>query len=219
MDIEANITKLSNLECDDSISCFQGHGAQQFHGAYNVFYNLLKEVKPVRILEIGTASGGFTVFLKICCDDLGLKTDIRSYEIEARVWYPDIIARGIDIRLENIFSEDWKTINNEVIDYIQGPGTTIILCDGGWKIGEVNVLSNYIKEGDFILAHDYAESRDIFEERIKKRVWNWIEITESDIADTCEKNGLVIYEKETFENVAWTCRRKIIKENKLIDVI
>lgn len=209
MDIENSITKLCNLEYDDSISCFQGHGAQQFHGVYEVFYNFLKDVKPNRILEIGTALGGFTTFLKICCDELELQTNILSYDIDARPWYPDIIVMGIDLRIENIFSPDWKSINSEVIDYIQSPGITIVLCDGGWKVGEFNVISNHLKPGDFILAHDYAESKDVFEAKIKKKIWNWIEITEADIAGACERNSLVIYEKETFENVAWTCRKRI----------
>jgi hypothetical protein len=68
--MKERITKFSNLEIGDSLSSFDGHAAQQYHGVYEVFYNFLKDVKPVRILEIGTALGGFTAFLKICCNEL-----------------------------------------------------------------------------------------------------------------------------------------------------
>jgi hypothetical protein len=206
--MKERITKFSNLEIGDSLSSFDGHAAQQYHEAYEVFYNFLKDVKPVRILEIGTALGGFTIFLKTCCNELGLNTNIRSYDINSNPWYKDIINMGVDIRVENIFSDGFEGMDEEVINYIQGDGMTIVLCDGGWKIGEFNLISKYIKNGDFILAHDYAENKEVFESKINGKVWNWHEIQDSDISNASDKNNLLIYNKETFENVAWTCRVK-----------
>jgi len=69
-------------------------------------------------------------------------------------------------------------------------------------------LSNYLKVGDFILAHDYAENKENFEEKIKLKIWNWHEIQFSDIKEACEKNNLDNFQKEIFENVVWTCRIK-----------
>jgi hypothetical protein len=206
--MKERITKLTNLEVNDSLSSFDGHSSQQFHGAYEVFYNFISEVKPKRILEIGTALGGFTTFLKICCDELNLDTNIRSYDVHSYPCYKDIIARGVDIRIENIFSEGFKEMDNEVIDYINGDGVTIVLCDGGWKVGEFNLISKYIKLGDFILAHDYAENREVFETKINGKIWNWFEISDLDINQTTVENKLNIYKKDIFENVAWTCRQK-----------
>lgn len=206
--MKERITKLTNLESNDSLSSFDGYSAQQFHGAYEVFYNFISEVKPKRILEIGTALGGFTTFLKICCDELNLDTNIRSYDVHSNPWYKDIIARGVDIRIENIFSEGFKEMDNEVIDYINGDGVTIVLCDGGWKVGEFNLISKYIKLGDFILAHDYAENKEIFETKINGKIWNWFEISDLDINQATVENKLNIYKKDIFENVAWTCRQK-----------
>jgi len=171
--MKERITKFSNLEIGDSLSSFDGHAAQQYHGVYEVFYNFLKDVKPVRILEIGTALGGFTAFLKICCNELGLNTNIRSYDINSNPWYKDIINMGVDIRVENIFSDGFESMDEEVINYIQGDGLTIVLCDGGWKIGEFNLISKYLKNDDFILAHDYAENKEKFELNIKNKIWNW----------------------------------------------
>lgn len=206
--MKERITKFSNLEIGDSLSSFDGHVAQQYHGAYEVFYNFIKDVKPTRILEIGTALGGFTTFLKICCNELGLNTNIRSYDINNNPWYSDIINMGVDIRVENIFSNGFESMDEEVINYIQGDGVTIVLCDGGWKIGEFNLISDYIKNGDFILAHDYAENKEKFELNINNKVWNWHEISESDIKDACDRNNLNDFNKEVFESVVWVCKIK-----------
>ena len=209
MDIKGNITKYTDLSNDDSLSGFKGHSAQQFHDAYQVFYDFIKDVKPKRILEIGTALGGFTNFLKIVCDDLQLDTNIRTYDINRYTWYDNMKELGIDVRVENIFTEGFLDMNQDVKDYIQQDGITIVLCDGGWKIGEFNLISKYIKSDDFILAHDYAENREVFDQRIYGKIWNWFEISDSDIHQSTVDNNLVIYKKDTFENVAWTCRKKI----------
>ena len=152
--------------------------------------------------------GGFTTFLKLSCNELNLDTDIRSYDISRHPWYDEIIARGIDIRVENIFTEGFLDFDQEVKDYIQQDGITIVLCDGGWKIGEFNVISKYIKNGDFILAHDYAENKEVFESKILNKIWNWHEIEESNIADACNKNNLQPYKSEIFNNVVWVCKIK-----------
>jgi hypothetical protein len=208
MNILENITRFTNLKENDSLSSFQGHTAQQNHGAFEVFYNFIKEVKPKRILEVGTSLGGFTTFLKIICNELNLDTNIRSYDIIKHPWYDDIIALGVDLRVENIFTDGFLDMAQEVKEYIQQEGITIVLCDGGWKIGEFNLISNYIKNGDFILAHDYAEDKEKFELNIKDKIWNWHEISESDIFDACERNNLQDYQRNIFESVVWICKTK-----------
>lgn len=208
MEITKRITKFTNLSTNDSLSAWDNHTAQQFHGAYEVFYNFLATVKPKRILEIGTALGGFTNFLNISKKELGLDTEILSYDISERPWYKDMISDGIDVRVEDVFNFIDFTVKQEVIDFIRRDGITIVLCDGGWKKGEFNVLSDFLKQGDFILAHDYAENKEVFQERIYGKIWNWHEIEDADIREASDRNNLQLYEKETFENVAWTCRTK-----------
>ena len=208
MNIQENITKFTNLEVDDSLSAFRGHTAQQSHNAYEVFYDFIKEVRPKQILEIGTALGGFTEFLKIIIDELGLSTTILSYDISERPWYNQMIEKGIDVRVENIFSDDWNTVKQEVIDYIKKDGVTIVLCDGGWKIGEFKVLSKYIKDGDFILAHDYSESKEIYETEIRNKIWNWCEITEDDISSAVSENNLKSFNQDKFSKAVWVCKVK-----------
>jgi cephalosporin hydroxylase len=208
MNIQENITRFTNLESNDSLSAFRGHTAQQSHNAYQVFYDFISEVRPVRILEIGTALGGFTEFLNIITNELGLNTKILSYDISERPWYRQMIEKGIDVRVENIFNEDWSGVKQEVVDFVQQDGLTIVLCDGGWKIGEFKIFSKLIKNGDYILAHDYSINKEIYESEIKDKIWNWCEITESDIEQSVIENNLRFYNQDKFSNAAWVCKVK-----------
>ena len=112
------------------------------------------------------------------------------------------------MRVENIFSDDWSSVKQEVIDFIKSDGITIVLCDGGWKIGEFNVLSNYIKPDDFILAHDFSTSREVYENEIKNKIWNWCEITEEDIKEAVDRNNLKPYNQDRFSQAVWACKYK-----------
>jgi len=209
MNIHDNITKQVNLGENDGLSKYKNYAAQQHHDSYEVFFNFLKDVAPVRILEIGTALGGFTSFLKEAIDELSLPCNIRSYDIYYRPWYDDMIQSGIDVRVENIFNINWSSIDNlEVINYIQQPGTTVVLCDGGYKVAEFNLFSQFIKQGDFILAHDFVQDRHIFESTIKNNRWNWLEIEEANISAACAVNNLQDYNAEIFSQIAWGCKRK-----------
>jgi tRNA A58 N-methylase Trm61 len=203
-----NITKKSNLESNDSLSCYLGHEAQQNPHAFEVFYNFLEKEKPKRIIEIGTALGGFTMFLKLSCNELGLNTEIVTYDINGRHGYKLLREVGVDVRIENIFYEDYKEVKQDVINYIQEEGVTAVLCDGGYKIGEFNLLSQFLKKGDFIMAHDYAESEKTFVDKIDKKYWNWLEIQDTDIKESVDRYNLISYNKEDFDKAVWVCKVK-----------
>jgi len=203
---ENNITRRSNLPENDSISCYMGHGAQQNPYAYEVFYNFLKEVKPKRILEIGTGMGGFTMSLKLFIDDLELNTDLRSYDINGTFMTNTLLENGIDVRLENIFDGD--DVDPEVIEYIQSEGTTVVLCDGGNKEFEFRVLSPLIKPGDFIFAHDYSKNDEYFQSHVNLKLWNWLEIQDRDIEDSVVKHNLEPFMADEFQKAVWVCKIK-----------
>jgi hypothetical protein len=190
------------------LSTVNGLSAQQHHGAFEVFHDFVKEVRPKRILEIGTALGGFIEFIFNCTKYYDLNTEIWSYDIYRNSWYDDFVKKGINVRVENIFSDDYTEVKQEVIDFIKSDGTTIILCDGGNKKKEFEILSKFMKDGDYILAHDYCENREIFEEKIKGKIWDWLEISNEDIINSCNENNLKYYKKDFFESVVWTCRVK-----------
>lgn len=206
--IKTNITKKCNLEHNDSISKYLNWGAQQHYNTFEVFYDFIYEVKPKRFLEIGTALGGLTCFIKDSCNILNIDCDVLTFDIIAKEWYSDLIKMNIDVRIENIFNADYSKVSHEVINFIKKDGTTIILCDGGNKISEFNLLSKFLKIDDFILAHDYAENDEIFNEKIYGKIWNWCEIKYSDIQNSVKDNNLKPYNQNIFEDIAWTCWQK-----------
>jgi hypothetical protein len=208
MNIESRITRKSNLEANDSLSGFDGHVAQQSNNVYKIFYDFLLKVKPKRIIEIGTATGGFTMFLKTVSNECNLNIDILTYDIYGRINYDSIIEYGIDLRIENIFEYPGREIPEYLENIIKSDGTTIILCDGGNKINEFNILSKYLKPNDFILAHDYSEDLAYFNKNINGKIWNWCEITYKDIENAVIENNLINYDPESFINAVWVCMQK-----------
>lgn len=204
---ENKITRRSILQENDSLSCWMGHPSQQNPHAFQAFYNLLKEVNPARIIEIGTALGGFILSLRLISNDLNLNPVIVTYDIHDRD-YDILLRNNIDTRIEDIFSDNYTKVKQEIIDYIQQPGTTLVLCDGGNKIGEFNLLSQYLKSGDIIMAHDYASNREYFEREINKKYWNWLEIQDDDIHKAVLDNNLKPFMQDHFNQAVWVCKQK-----------
>ena len=191
---------------------YKGLTSQQHENFYVVFEKFINDVKPERILEIGTAGGGTTLALTDIMSSLNMPNRIRSYEVNDSPYYEKLYSAGVDLRIENIFNYDYDRLKDEtkedVVGYIQSPGTTLILCDGGHKSGEFNELSKYLKVGDYIMAHDYAESREYFDKHINNKIWNWCEITEDDIKESTEKYNLKRHMAEEFQSIVWVCKVK-----------
>ena len=206
-DIQSRITKQSNLIENDSLSGFDDHFAQQHHNAYRTFYKLIDGYKPNRILEIGTALGGFTKFLKQATDSLNLGTQIMTFDISTRPWYDEMKNDGIDVRVEDIFG-DYLDIPNEIKHFIKKEGKIMILCDGGDKVREFRLLSQFMKEGDIIMAHDYAPNQEYFDKYINGKIWNWLEIQDSDIKESCSKHNLHPYMEYELRDVVWVGKIK-----------
>lgn len=191
---------------------YRGYTAQQHDDAFGVFEEFLTEIKPNQILEIGTAGGGFTLFLRDVLNKIGLeKTEIKSFDVLPCSWYDAIRENNIEINIENIFDHPYMNLEKpeRVVPFIQQEGTTLVLCDGGFKIGEFRMLSDHLKVGDFIMAHDYIDTVENFEANYKDKIWDWCEIKDSDISQASEKNNLIPYNKENFDKVVWVCRQKI----------
>lgn len=205
------ITKYIDLDNNDGLSAIENHAAQQHHDVYIKFYNLIQTTRPSRILEIGTALGGFTHFLSMTCRDLDLPTKILSYDVSEKSWYKDIGFENTKVIVKNIFNDKYSELeDNSVIDFIQSDGLSIILCDGGLKKAEFNILSRYIKNYDLIMAHDYATTSSYFNESIKNKIWNWHEIQLSDIQESVKKYSLKPFMYEEMLSVVWGSFRKEI---------
>jgi len=176
---------------------------------------LFETIKPSQVLEIGTSYGGLTLLVRDLLDEVGLiECDFRSYDVMEtnRFYLEEAITNGakIDFRIKNIFNHMYDALIevDEVKNYIEQSGPTIILCDGENKKNEFKILSPYLKEGDVIMAHDYSPTSEYFEEHINNKVWNWHEIRESDIQESVSEYNLEPFMQDDFQKVVWVCKIK-----------
>lgn len=191
---------------------YRGYSVQQHDNYQIVFNKFLQDENFDSILEIGTAGGGFTLFMR----DTLPQAKILSYDIYDVRWYNEIRQQNVDIRVKNIFDDNIKNtlipanvIDEEVLAFIKNSKKLLILCDGGNKIGEFMSLSRYTKPGDFIMAHDYSQSLEYFNTHINEKTWNWCEITEDHIKKSCDENNLVDYHRDEFQDIVWVCKQRI----------
>ncbi len=194
---------------------YKGLYALQNSNVFTVFEKLFLNKKPKRILEIGTEYGGLTLIMK----DILLKLNIdnfliRTYDIKSPTFLlnHNDLDDHIEVLVDNIFQNNPFAIKtdklNDIKSFLSSECVNIVLCDGGDKKNEFNVLSDFLKSGDIIMAHDYAKDLYTFENKIKNKVWNWFEIQESDIEDCTKRNNLKFYMQDEFEKIAWVCKIK-----------
>jgi cephalosporin hydroxylase len=193
---------------------YKGLTIMQHPNIESTFENLLSELKPSKVLEIGTSSGGLTLMIRDILDRIGLEsTKLVTYDVYDPQYLRHHVENGakIDIRVENKFNHQYSDLENgqEIIDFISSEGTTLVLCDGGSKKNEFRVLSNFLKIGDVIMAHDYSPNESYFREFVHDKIWNWLEIQDTDIEEACKINNLKGYYEEEFKQVVWACRKKI----------
>jgi cephalosporin hydroxylase len=174
-------------------------------------------VKPSQVLEIGTSYGGLSLLIRDTLDKVGLTSSrFRTYDVMEtnRHWLEEAIKSGedIDFRIKNVFNQPYSDLLEEHVEeireYIQKDGVTIVMCDGGSKRNEVNILSRFLKSGDVIMAHDYSPNSEYFETHINGKVWNWHEIEDAHIQEAVDKYSLESYLQEDFQEVVWVCKKK-----------
>lgn len=178
-----------------------------------VFEQFLSLVRPERILEIGTFHGGLTLLLRDILDKINLENStIRTYDInEQNFLKPLAKNRNIDIYTKNLFNETYTNFSNlscekEILEFVNDIGTTIVLCDGGCKKCEFNLVSGMLKKNDIIMAHDYAPNIEYFQKYLENKIWNWLEITDADIAKCADLYSLYPYCQDLMQQVAWCSR-------------
>lgn len=197
------------------ITGFSSHGglpAQQHVDAYSTFYKFLSDTRPCRVLEIGTAHGGFILSLRQSLDKLDLSASTVDTVDVIKAPHSEVLeAANIRVHRINLFNSGYTKLHETewVSKLVQQEGVTLVLCDGGNKPVEFNELAPLLKRGDFIMAHDYCTTPEDFKKDYQGKVWNWLEIQESHIRDVSAKENLVAYDKAQFDKVMWVCKRKL----------
>jgi hypothetical protein len=185
----------------------------QHSDAPEIFQKFLIDLQPQRILEIGTFHGGLTLLLRDILDNIGLNnTMIKTYDINNQEFLKPLVQdRNVKVETKNIFNDSYTDFVNkkeeiEISSFIKQPGVSLVMCDGGCKRCEYNLLAKFLKKNDVIMAHDYAPNQEYFQEHIKDKVWNWLEISDTDINNTNIKYNLVPYLQDIMQSVAWCSR-------------
>ena len=178
----------------------------------DVLESLFKNALPARIIEIGTFAGGLTLILRDLLNNIRMDDIIiHTYDISTPSYLINMNIANIDINIKNLFNPSYNTLldtEKKIQELICQEGTTIVLCDGGCKKCEFNILSQYLKSGDIIMAHDYAPNELFFREHMINNIWNWMEINDSDIAQACVDHNLIDFMRDELLSVAWVGKRK-----------
>tara|TARA_R110002126_G_scaffold275812_2_gene421218 strand:+ start:752 stop:1342 length:591 start_codon:yes stop_codon:yes gene_type:complete len=172
---------------------------------------IIAGIKPIRIIEIGTARAGLTLLLSDILEELQLKdSKIKSFDITMRDHVKSISKDNLEFYLGNIFNfaEGVLLKPEEITNFISKEGINLILCDGGNKVVEFNALAKYLTTGDIIMAHDYAPNKEAFDKDYVDKIWNWVEITDKDIEQSVVEYNLVDYKPELIKPTAWVAKIK-----------
>lgn len=195
---------------------YDGLSIEQNPNVIYPLWELINKIKPARVIEIGTFAGGLTLIIRDVLDYSELSnSDLITYDVNNPNFLMEKIGdKKIKVLVKNLFSEDYSKFKSneekeELSDYIIGDGCSLILCDGGSKKNEFNLISPLLKVGDVIMAHDYCYDNEIFQNEIFGKYWNWMEIENSDIKQVSHDNFLEDFMGSEFKNVAWVCKMKI----------
>lgn len=159
----------------------RGVTAQQHYDAFSFFERFFAAYPVDRIIEIGTAAGGLSMWFRVAT-----KLPVTTYDIHEFPLYAKLRELGVDTRKKDVFHPEHHA---ELSALIRAPGRVLLLCDGGYKIREFNTFSDDLKNGDYIMAHDYCEDRETYFSTMQP-IWKWWEIGKADISQAMNRNSL-----------------------------
>ena len=181
---------------------FMGLRMQQIPYALLKINQLLNEIKPARIIEIGAGDAGLSCLLALYARNK--KIPFHSFDIHDKgvnVAQLRELTDGFEVK-DVIFDE--KNVEY-VAELIKGKGVTLCLFDAGKHV-EGNLYFQYMKAGDYCMLHDFARDEETFEKYIKGRVWNWLECTYTQIEEEADKNNIVF--TPWMEDCVWAVGKK-----------
>jgi len=153
---------------------FAGIKAIQVYGVHEGFSELAQHVKDhpfETIIELGADYGGLTNML--AAHEISDKAKIHTFDLN-------------EAKFTNLFPEKITFHHADIYTnfvYISGLclGRTLVLCDGGNKPLEFEVMSGFLRAGDMIMAHDYAADHNAYQENVDAGRWNWWEFSDANV--------------------------------------
>ncbi len=111
--------------------------------AIALWKKVFSEIKPKRIIEIGTYRWGMSLFFSEHCKEF------YTYDIKQ---FPTSHTE----LLKHFTKADVFKIEDDIGTLIQKQGTTLVFCDGGNKARELALFADWLKPGDYIAVHDWG---------------------------------------------------------------
>jgi cephalosporin hydroxylase len=174
--------------------------AQQNNTIFDYFPDFFTEKAFDTVIEIGTSEGGFSLYIYELSLEHGFS--FCTYDIHNKLPKDP----PFDFRQKSAWDGDGM---NEIIEGIKTGNKTLLLVDGGDKIKEFNLYAPYLKDGDYIMTHDYATDRRFHEKYMRENIWEWCENIDEDLQYS--ENGLTKCPDFSgeFLAVAWSCFTRV----------
>jgi len=138
-------------------SYFSGTRMQHSYIAMYVLENILINLRPKKIVELGARWGGTTSFFGVWAaanNAQFLSLDLSDHLRDTAKRLLNRLKPNVELRYENDF-------NPTCIEYIKhwiGDDKSLIYCDGGDKTREIDVYSKFLTPGSIIACHDYVSA-------------------------------------------------------------
>ena len=115
-------------------------GAAQAHEDLRAWEDIIRDVEPQAVLELGTASGAFSKWLD------QRATWFRTVDIHV----PDTPAPGF------VQVDVWASPETVHDLIVQAPRPFVLYCDDGDKPREVATFASSLRAGDLLAVHDFG---------------------------------------------------------------
>lgn len=156
---------------------------------------------PARIIELGTAGGGFITALAVHAYNIGARVVTYDLAVPDERFTKLGTFLGIEYRTGDMYTQAFI---DEIETNIRLPGTTYVLCDGGNKQLELAQFGIFLKPGDVIAAHDYDAKHEIDPAiPMNDRPWQWSEIRKAYGDETAARLGLIPWMQDVFDDAGW----------------
>lgn len=210
---------LDNVNFDDIRKNQNSRGAYEFFGlpmlqipeALLAINSLLEIIKPNKIIEFGTGSGGLSVLLSLYASI----NRIQFFTFDAVINRQDIVNHIYGDSsfnwIDDLKEKKTQEKITKLIKQLEG-GPNLIFCDA-LKDYEFNFYAEHLKHGDCILIHDYAKNQnDPYYQTVKEK-YGWSSPQEfffDKIKDSCQKYNIIPFLPKELEKYLWFCA---IKQN------
>lgn len=170
----------------------QQHQAFLYH--FNAFLN---SVKFNNIIEIGAGHGGLTYLLDLKAKIEGLQ--FYSFDTSSYRWHDrQLKDLGTALVIGDVMAQHSASI---VEHLLKTDGRSLLLCDADAKSVEFNRFVPFMKPGDFVMVHDFAQDEERGKKNEEDSTWRWVHCKMADIQETCDKHGIVRI--TDFEQFVW----------------